>query len=114
MEKKPRELIEQQAKQELGVEVLAWRYRNKVSQSELAKRLGMSRWSIAKVEANDETVSDAVAYKVWAFLMRELKKETITANTVDEYSVAQAIKLGKRKVDQENKIDITDWEVDKE
>lgn len=61
-------------RQRLGLELAKWRIRNGITQNELAKRWGMSRYSIIRAEKG-KTVGWQFAYGISARLAKELLKE---------------------------------------
>lgn len=68
----------------LGRELLAWRVRNRATQSQAGAAIGVSRFTIARIEKESEQVDDKTAYRAYAYLVRELKREREVLQRVDE------------------------------
>lgn len=108
-----KDLLTEEQRQDLGNELIMWRLRVGRKQKEVAKELGLSRWTISRIEHDAREVNIATAYKVYAFLVRELRKETQAALKIDEYAVDRDIELGKIRIDNSLKLDPDDWQVSK-
>lgn len=109
-----RELLTEDQRQDLGAELTMWRLRVGRKQKDVAKELGLSRWTISRIEHDAREVNIATAYKVYAFLVRELRKETQAALKIDEYAVERDIELGKLRYEAKVTPDPNDWQVSKQ
>lgn len=107
------ELLTEEQRQDLGAELIMWRLRVGRKQKDVARELGLSRWTISRIEHDAREVNIATAYKVYAFLVRELRKETQAALKIDEYAVDRDIELGKLRYDAKLANDPNDWQVNK-
>lgn len=61
-------------RKEFGMALKTWRLRRGVSQEEAGKMLGVSRYTIIRVEKADD-ISWQTAYKVFARFAEQLRKE---------------------------------------
>lgn len=107
-------LITEEQRKELGAELTAWRLRTGRTQKSVAQDLGMSRWTIGRIERDAKEVEIGTAYRVYVYLARELKKEAMASTTIEQYAVDRAITLGKQRIDQETTVGENDWQLTKE
>lgn len=84
---KETKLLTAEQRQELGSELLRWRLRNNQRQEDVAQKLGYSRYTISRVERGSDRVDDVTAYKIYAFLVRQLRIEREAMTKSDEYMI---------------------------
>lgn len=84
---KETKLLTSEQRAELGGELLRWRLRNNQRQKDVAEKLGYSRYTIARVEKGSDRVDDVTAYKVYAFLVRQLRIEREAMTKSEEYMI---------------------------
>ena len=73
---KPRGIDMEVDKQEFALALKTWRLRQGLTQSEVAERFGCSRFTIMRAE-NAKNVTWEMAYRLFAKLAQELKKEDL-------------------------------------
>lgn len=105
------QLIGKDEKAVLGVELQMWRARNGKTQQEVAQALGVSRWTISRTEKDPGSVDEKTAYRIYAYLAKQLRVEVMAANTIDSYQVDKLVDAGKRQVDLEASRQDTRWEI---
>lgn len=59
---------------QVALALKTWRLRRNITQKDLAKQWGVSRWTIIRIEKG-EAVSWEMAYRIFAKLSEELAKE---------------------------------------
>lgn len=84
---KETKLLTVEQRQELGAELLRWRLRNNQRQEDVAQKLGYSRYTISRVERGSDRVDDVTAYKIYAYLVRQLRIEREAMTKSDEYII---------------------------
>lgn len=73
---KPKGIDMEVDKQEFALALKTWRLRQGLTQSEVAKRFGCSRFTIMRAE-KAKNVTWEMAYRLFAKLAQELKKEDL-------------------------------------
>lgn len=73
---KPKGIDMEVDKQEFALALKTWRLRQGLTQSEVADRFGCSRFTIMRAE-NAKNVTWEMAYRLFAKLAQELKKEDL-------------------------------------
>lgn len=58
----------------VGLELAKWRIRQGLTQTQLAEKWGMSRYTVIRAEKG-KNVSWQFAYAIWTKLIQELRKE---------------------------------------
>lgn len=61
-------------REDVAMALKTWRLRTGLTQTDVAKRWNMSRWTILRVE-RAKNVSWEMAYRIFALLSEELRKE---------------------------------------
>lgn len=61
-------------REDVAMALKTWRLRSGLTQTDVAKRWNMSRWTILRVE-RAKNVSWEMAYRIFALLSEELRKE---------------------------------------
>lgn len=61
-------------REDVAMALKTWRLRSGLTQTDVAKRWNMSRWTILRVESA-KNVSWEMAYRIFALLSEELRKE---------------------------------------
>lgn len=107
-------LLTEEQRKELGSELTAWRLRTGRTQKSVAKDLGLSRWTVGRIERDAKEVEIGTAYRVYVYLARELKKEALAATSIEQYAVDTAIRRGKEAIDKETEVQGDDWQLQKQ
>lgn len=69
------QLMKSEARDTLSRELKMWRLRQGLSQQQVAKMFGTSKWSILRAEHDAYEISEETSYKIWAKLAQELRRE---------------------------------------
>jgi len=107
-------LISEEDRKALGEELLKWRLRVGKTQKQVAAENKMSRWTISRAETDAASVNMATAYKLFAYLARELRKEAAAYSQIDGYAVDKLVIRGKAEQDEILEPKYDGWEVDKQ
>lgn len=108
-------LIEQKDKEVLGQELMSWRLRQGRTQKYVADALKMSRWTVMRLERDSKNVSEKVAYRCWAFLVLELRKEALANGQIEKYEVEKITQIGRLRIDEANRANNpADWKLENE
>lgn len=71
-------------KNEFALALKTWRLRNMLTQNQVAKRWGCSRYTIMRAEKAKD-ITWEMAYKLFAKLSEELRKESMSHEVHDSY-----------------------------
>ena len=105
-------LISEEDRKSLGEELIKWRMRNGRTQVDVAKAVGLSRWTISRIERDASMVDIATAYRVYSYLARQQRQELMALQQIDQYALERTVAAGKNKIDEQIIITGDDWRVD--
>lgn len=63
-------------KEQFAIALKTWRLRNNLTQEELGKRIGVSRWTIMRAEKAGDITWESL-YRIFAYLSVELQREQL-------------------------------------